>query len=251
MNICEQQTACTHCSVRNRALFRGVPKNKLDRTQNYRDHQVSIPAKGNLYTEGTSPTHVYTLYEGFMALYQTSKNGKRQIHRFALPGDFLGFQIAGNGVISYSVMALTKSIACGFPRNSLKEMLSSQSNLALRLASMEARDMNICQYHQAFRGRKDAYESVAFLLLELFHRTRKQIVDSYNPDENSVYFPLTQEDIGDAVGLTNVYVNKVIRHFHSEGLLKCNRKRLYILNEEKLSELAEFEAGLITCAGLV
>jgi len=242
----QQHTECTQCPIRKLALFQGVPPDRLEWTQKYRDQQFVIPSKATLYREGSVTDYVYTLFDGIVAMYQTSKEGKRQILRFALPGDFLGFQTDQKGMISHSVSALTESIVCAFPRSRLQEMLEENPTLALRLASMGSRDMNLCQQHQAFRSRKDAYESIAFLLLELFHRTREHMSQNYEPETNSVVFPLTQEDIGDAVGLTNVHVNRILRQFHTLGLIDCHHKRLHILDEKKLADMGEFDKSMIS-----
>ena len=238
-------TECNRCPIRNMALFQGVPQERLNWTQKYREHQFIVPAKTRLYLEGSKPGYVYTLFDGWMAMYQSSKKGKRQILRFALPGDFLGFQANAKGVISHSVLALSESVVCGFPRATLKEMFDEQPLLSLRLAAMESRDISLCQHHQTFGSRKNSHESIAFLLLELFHRTRQQMSNNYDPVENTIVFPLTQEDIGDAVGLTNVHVNRVIRQLTKDGLIECHHRKLRILNEEKLSEIAEFNVEMI------
>jgi len=242
----QPQTECNKCPIRDMALFQGVPLNRLDWTQKYRDQQLIVPPKATLYAEGSKPDYVYTLFNGWMAMYQTSRNGKRQILRFALPGDFLGFQADSNGVISHSVSAITESIVCAFPRGKLVELFKNQPMLALRLASMEARDMSLCQHHQSFRSSKDSHESIAFLLLELYHRTRMQMRHNFDPVTNTIDFPLTQEDIGDAVGLTNIHVNRVLKQFRKLGLIECRHRKLQILGEEKLAEIGEFDKSLIT-----
>ncbi len=241
----QPHTDCNQCPIRNMALFQGVPKDRLEWTQKYREHQFVVPPKTSLYLEGSRPDYVYTLFDGWMAMHQSAHGGKRQILRFALPGDFLGFQADANGIISHSVSALSESIVCGFPRSSLKEMFEEQPLLALRLASMESRDMSLCQHHQTFGSRKNSHESIAFLLLELFHRTRKQMKHNYDAEKNTIVFPITQEDIGDAVGLTNVHVNRVLRQFVNEGLIECHHRKLRIIDEEKLSEISEFNVGMI------
>ncbi|MCU7834195.1 MAG: Crp/Fnr family transcriptional regulator [gamma proteobacterium symbiont of Taylorina sp.] len=241
----QPHTACNQCPIRKLALFQGIPPERLEWTQKYRDQQFVVPAKTLLYHEESVTDYVYTLFDGWMAMHQTSREGKRQILRFALPGDFIGFQTDQKGMVSHSVSALTESIVCGFPRSRLQEMLEENPTLALRLASMGSKDMNLCQQHQAFRSRKDAYESIAFLLLELFHRTREHLNRNYDPETNSVVFPPTQEDIGDAVGLTNVHVNRILRQFRNLGLIECHHKRLYILDEEKLADMGEFDKSMV------
>lgn len=239
------QTECHQCPIRDLALFQGVPSNRLDWTQKYRDQQFVVPPKAILYEEGSKPKYVYTLFNGMMAMYQTSRSGKRQILRFVLPGDFLGFQAHLDGTISHSASAITETIVCAFPRDTLVDLFENQPMLALRLASMESRDMSLCQHHQAFRSSKDSHESIAFLLLELFHRTRLQMRHNYDPVTNTIAFPLTQEDIGDAVGLTNIHVNRVLRQFRKLGLIECRHRKLQILAEEKLSEIGEFDKSII------
>lgn len=242
----QPHTECDNCPVRELALFQGVPVQNLNWTQKYREQQMVVPPKSLLYEEGSKPDYVYTLFNGWMAVYQISKGGKRQILRFALPGDFIGFQADSNGIVSHSVSAVTESIVCAFPRDSLMDLFESQPMLPLRLASMEARDMSLCQQHQAFSSSKDAYESIAFLLMELFYRTRLQMRHSFDPVNNMIDFPLTQEEIGDAVGLTNIHVNRVIRQFHKLGLIDCHKRKLKILNEESLAEIGDFDKDLIS-----
>lgn len=241
----QMHTDCNMCPIRDMALFQGVPLSRLEWTQKYRDEQQVVPRKATLYEAGSKPKYVYTVFNGWMAMYQTSRSGRRQILRFALPGDFLGFQANAKGMISHSVSAVSESIVCAFPRNSLVELFENQPALALRLATMESRDMSLCQHHQAFSSSKDSHESIAFLLLELFHRTRLQMRHNYDPVTNSIVFPLTQEDIGDAVGLTSIHVNRVIRQFRKLGLIECTRKKLQILGEEKLAEIGEFDKDII------
>lgn len=100
-------------------------------------------------------------------------------------------------------------------------------------------------------GRKTAKESIAFIILELFYRVKHQFPSSPDNSADSIDFPITQEDIGDAIGLTNVHVNRVIKELMSEGLIYCNKKHLKILDEEKLSEIAEFNPDMVIAHPLV
>jgi len=241
----EPHTSCDECPVRKMALFQGIPQQQLEWTKQYREHQFVVPPKKSLYLEHTIPDYVYTLFDGWMAMYQTSQTGKRQILRFALPGDFLGYQADAKGKVLHSVSALTESIVCGFPRDQLKSMFEENPPLALRLANMESRDMALCQQHQTFGSRKDAHASIAFLLLELFHRTRLQMSKNYNAEDNSIVFPITQEEVGDAVGLTNVHVNRVLRQFTKDGLIECHHRKLRVIDEDILSEIGEFNVDML------
>ena len=55
--------------------------------------------------------------------------------------------------------------------------------------------------------------------------------NGYDEATKSIIFPLTQEDIGDAIGLTFVHVNRILKEMEREELIRCQRKRLTILEE--------------------
>lgn len=242
----EPYTDCNECPVREMALFKGVSEDNLNWTQDFRKEQIQLSARSKIFQEGETHDFVYTLFSGWGILYKTvSNNGKRQILRFLLPGDLIGYQTNASGVISHSAGTITQSVLCAFPRAKLNPMLRENPELAIRLVNMESRDMSLCQNHLMAAGRKIAKESVAFLLMELFYRVQYQAVEAYSESKQSIEFPITQEDIGDALGLTNVHVNRVIKELSSEKIISCYKKELIVFDEEKLSEIAEFTPDMI------
>lgn len=60
-------------------------------------------------------------------------------------------------------------------------------------------------------------------------------------DGNAFELPLTQEQIGEALGITAVHANRVIRQLRQEGILEFSRGRVTILNQQALSDLADFD----------
>ena len=105
--------------------------------------------------------------------------------------------------------------------------------------------MSLCQNHLISSGRRTAKENIAFLFMELYYRVQLQEKASYFAETNSIIFPITQEDIGDAAGLTNIHVNRIIKELTSEKLISFSKKKLSILNKEKLCEIAEFSPDMI------
>lgn len=102
-------------------------------------------------------------------------------------------------------------------------MMAKQPRLTTRLAEMEMHDMNLCRNHLMGAARNNARKHIAFLLLELFHRARIQIQNGYDGATKSIVFPLTLEDIGDAVGLMPDHVNRILREMEREGLIRCQK----------------------------
>jgi CRP/FNR family transcriptional regulator len=230
------------------ALFRDVPEDELGWMQEFRESQYLLPSGEILFREGETAHTLYTLFDGWLILFKILDNGKRRILRFLLPGDFFGYQISGigpSGVHMHGSQALMESTLCAFPVTRFRSMMEKQPHLTTRLAEMEMHDMNLCQNHLVDTARNSALQHIAFLLLELFHRACRQIQNGYDGKTNSIIFPLTPEDIGDAIGLTSNHVNRILGEMEREGLIVCQKKRLSILNEEVVMEIGEFDPGMI------
>ena len=250
----DPHTECRECPVRGMALFRDVPEAQLGWTQEFREAQYLLPAREILYREGDTAHSLYTLFDGWLILFKILDNGKRQILRFLLPGDFFGFQVDGigpTGGYMHGSQALMESTLCVFPTIQLRSMIEQQPYLTTRLAEMEMHDLTLSQYHLIGTARKNSEARIAFLMLELFHRVRMQMQKDYDEERNSIIFPPTREDIGDAVGLSSTHVNRILKEMALEGWIHCDSKRLTIFDEEALMEIGQFDPGMISTKSLI
>lgn len=237
---------CSQCAVRKDSIFKNAVGDQLNCAKRYRHSQLTFPARSTVYEENEHNHYIYTLYSGWGAVYKTSNNtGSRQILRFLLPGDLTGYQGSTDDIMPHSVSTVTNAVFCVYPREKVKPMLLENPEIAVRFIEMWSRDLSLCQNHLMAVGRKKALESITFLLLELFHRARQQIPDSYEAEENAIDFPLTQQDIGDAVGMTKIHVNRVMKSLTNDGLICYHKKKLAILDEEKLRDIAGFSPAML------
>ncbi|MCW8964893.1 MAG: Crp/Fnr family transcriptional regulator [Gammaproteobacteria bacterium] len=240
-----ESTQCAQCVVRKLALFQGVKLENLEWTQAIRQEQFILKPKRRLFEEGEPPRYAYTLFSGWVAQYQTSPDGGRMIHQFALPGDFIGFQAKSGHPIDYSAQALTEITVCAFPVKELNKVLKELPELSNRLIDMHSHTIKLCRQHMLSVGRKSAKQRLAYLFLELFHRV-KAIGDLMpGTEEDSIAFPLSQEDLADALGLTSVHVSRTLRELTDEGLVSVRHRRLTILNEPALTDLAQFDKAIV------
>ncbi len=241
------QTACAECSIRRLALFHGVPEEDLSWTQAYRSSQYTVASRREIYRESKPSDYMFTLYHGWIACYKTLDNGKRQILRIALPGDMLGFQARLDAPMNHSAIAVTDAVLCAFPRDEMPELLRKNLSVAKRLTELNARDMNICQSRLLTIGQQSAMERIAFFCAELFYRVKS----IYNTQgDNEIYFPLSQEDIGDATGLTKIHVNRTLKTLREQGLMQIHSRTLTIPDIDKLSELGGFDKSSVNVYAL-
>ena len=237
---------CNACPIRQMALFKRVPLEKLDWTQEYRINQYTLKARRDLYQEGEAHQYVYTLFDGCIKLYKTLKNGKIQAMRFASPGDFLGFQGDLSDRMHHGAQAVTDCVLCAFPKEKVSRMLCEHPEIASELIVKNARVMAFCQEHLLSTGARSARESIAFTLVELNHRLK--LLKQFNPGSNSFdidTIPLTQEDLADAVGITPIHVNRTLKQLREEHLIFCGKGKIKILDESALQDIAHFDPSMV------
>ncbi len=247
IEIQNAKTHCTDCAVRRLALFDGVNETDLEWTQAYRKCQFKIAARREVYLEAEESEFIYTVFKGWFAMFKTLDNGKRQILRIALPGDMLGFQAKLEAPMTHSAVSLTEGVLCAFSRHEIPELLRKNHKVAQRLTELNARDMNICQNRLLAIGQQTAKERIAFFCSELFFRIQAISKDQNNDD---IFFPISQEDIGDATGLTKIHVNRTLKTMREEGLLEVSSKCLRVHDIDKLCKLGSFDPTMINTFSL-
>jgi len=242
----DSQTQCADCPVRKMALFKNVPYEHLSWTQDYRYTQFRLKTKDYLYLEGDNPEYAFTLFSGWIKLYKSLGSGKKQVLRFALPGDFLGFQGSAQGSMLHSAQALDNCVVCAFPRDQVQDLFYQEPAIGNEMIMMNAQVMSVCQEYLLSTGVRNAQERIAFLMLELFNRLRLlgQFCEE-EVSESSAIIPLTQEDIADAVGMTQIHVNRMLQQMKEDNLLSCANGRLEILDYDALVKLANFDPKLL------
>jgi CRP-like cAMP-binding protein len=221
------------------ALFEPLAAAQLEAMQTHRLEQREYPAGALIYSQDARLDESFTLFQGWVILHRTLSDGRRQVLRFALPGDFIGFQPDPDGPILHSAQALTTVRVCVFKRDALMDMFREHPVLAIQMAWITSRDEAIAHDHLTSLGRRPAKERIAQLFLELHHR-----LGARGPvDERAgIPLPLKQEHIADALGLTTIHVNRTLRALRESGLAVLRGGMLRIQNRAALVEMTGFRA---------
>lgn len=229
---------CAQCPVRSSALFGKLNTSMLDKVRELRTHQLVLGVGEHLYRQGEKPSSACTVYDGWLVLYKNTIDGDRQILRFALPGEFLSYKVGTDVVHDHSAQALSSVKLCSFPIPKITEEAGRFAELLVAIQSMNDTTMERCHSSIASIANKPAKARIAYLLLTLY--AREQSVRS--TAESCIPFPLTQEDIGDALGLTSIHVNRVMQGLRAKGLLACQNRCLTILDQPGLIKVAQMDS---------
>ena len=184
---------------------------------------------------------IFVLVEGFAVRCRVLRNGGRQILNIALPGDFIGFPGAFFESALYSVTALTDTVLSPIPHAHLLSLFDSYPRLAAKIFWSFACETAMYTEHLIDVGRRSALERVAHFLLEL--HARLQIIGL--AEDSSYPMLLTQELIGDALGLSVPHVNRTLRQLRDDDLVTIEKQRVTINDMEALSTLAGFDRAYL------
>ncbi|MBO6783759.1 MAG: Crp/Fnr family transcriptional regulator [Alphaproteobacteria bacterium] len=177
------------------------------------------------------------LIEGWAYRYKTLEDGKRQIVSFLIPGDFVNLYAALFDEADTSVRTLTDCQFAGANPDQMLEIFKTEPRLAALLC-WSAGEHDAILAEQIVRiGRRSAYERIAHLVMELL--IRLEHVDQSSGD--SFEFPLTQEVIGDTLGLSTVHVNRTMKRLRNDGLIEQNNGRIAIKDTRALADAAQFD----------
>lgn len=163
--------------------------------------------------------------------------GERQILRFYFVGDITTtFSIAWG----YSAATLTAVSSCTLyevHRPALGQLFQKHPRVGALLYGVSASEHVAMSDRLVSIGRTDGMNRVATLLLDI--RSRLRLVDG--PSGSVFELPLTQQDLGDAVGLTKTHVNRSLKALEATGLLEREGKIIRIMDVERLSEMVGFK----------
>ena len=227
---------CAQCPLRPLPLFLSHTDDELELVQSLKRRELSLEAGAELIHEGQTDAPLFTLLDGWAFRFKTLSDGRRQILNFLLPGDFIGVQQKMGDAAAHGVATLTASRLCVFQRDALWELHRQQPSMGFNITWLTAHEESLVDDNLLSIGRRTAEERVATLLVLLYKRAAA--VRAALP-ESGVAFPLTQQHVADALGLSLAHTNKTLNKLARRGFYRIEEGRLRLLNVKALTRLAD------------
>jgi CRP-like cAMP-binding protein len=177
--------------------------------------------------------------------YKILPGGTRQIVDFQVPGDFLGLRSVLFRTSDHNVEPITPVQASEVKQSDLLAAFSATPRLATAVLWAASRDEAMVVEHLVDLGRRSATERMAHFLLELGARLR--LVGM--ADRAGFACPLSQYLLADALGLSAVHVNRVLRELREEGLLTFQKGRVVFDDYDGLVEFCSFDRAYLDHEG--
>ncbi|MGQ7792833.1 Crp/Fnr family transcriptional regulator [Faunimonas sp. B44] len=195
----------------------------------------------DIVREGDRPSECCLVLEGFVCRYKILAEGKRQILSFHPPGDIPDLQSLHLKTMDHSLGALTPTRAGFIAHSAMANLIDRHPRLGALFWRETLIDAAIFREWMVGLGRQTAIQRVAHVICEMAMRCRAVGL----ADERSFVLPVTQTELGDALGLSTVHVNRVLRELREADLAVMRTGTVTVLDWEGLRQMAEFDPGYL------
>lgn len=176
------------------------------------------------------------LKEGFAIREKLTGDGARQFLSLDIPGDPLNLPALFLSIADHGVIALANAKIAFIPRQPVLDLVTVSSSIKHAFLKLALTDGSIAREKQLNLGRRNARVRVAHFLCEHVARMEARGLLS----GNAFRLPLTQEQVGDATGLTSVHVNRMLGKLAAENLIIQNGRSIIIPSITALREAGDF-----------
>ena len=200
-----------------------------------------IDARRDVIAEGDRPRYVHLVLDGWACRYKQLPDGKRQIVAIFVPGDFCDVNVYILKQMDHSIGAITRLKVAMITPEEMNALTAERPRITQALWWHELVTAAVQREWTLNLGQRSAYERLAHLLLELY--LRLQTVGRAR--DGRCDFPLTQNDLADATGLTAVHVNRMLQELRRDGLIELERKQLQILDMQRMMDVSMFNPNYL------
>jgi CRP-like cAMP-binding protein len=204
-----------------------------------------FPVGVDMIHQGQTDHSAYVLASGWACSYKILSSGVRQIVDIQIPGDFVGLRSVLFRTSDHNVEPITVVHASEVKQRDLLDAFARTPRLATAVLWAASRDEAMVVEHLVGLGRRTATERMAHFLLELGARLRLVGIG----DRKGYLCPLSQYLLADALGLSAVHVNRVLRELREGGMVTFQKGKVVFDDYDGLADLADFDRAYLDHEG--
>jgi CRP-like cAMP-binding protein len=202
------------------------------------EHAHTVEAQAEIVPFGAPLDRPRLVLTGWVARVRDLKDSRRQILSLYVPGDVFGFSPCPGATALGAYIAITSATVAplrSFVSAFHAPAAENASLAAAAWAAIAAEDVHVV--HQILRiGRLSAYERLAHFLLEMEER-----LDAAGlVQDGTFHLSLTQEMLGDTLGLSIVHTNRVLQQLRRERLIETRGSNVRLLERHRLAEICDW-----------
>jgi len=198
----------------------------------------------DLVRQGDIPNSAVMVLRGMLARHHMLPGGDRQYLSFHIAGDMPDLQSLFVNMMDHSVCAMDAAEVATFPHGELQSLFLDRPGVAFAMWRMTLVDAAIFRQAITNNSARPPASRLAHFFCEQLVRAREAKLTT----DGTCSLPLTQEELGQALGLSLVSVNRALQKLRRDDLIEFRNNRLEVRDWPKLSGLASFDDGYLHCA---
>ncbi|WP_313326657.1 Crp/Fnr family transcriptional regulator [Sphingobium yanoikuyae] len=221
--------------------FAALSENDIAALAAATSHPRKIAARHDLIREGDRPGPVFVVLDGWACRYKILPSGTRQILAFLMPGDSCDLHVGLLEQMDHSIQSIGPAVIATIDRPEIDRIMDCHPNVAKAMYLAQLIDEGTLRAWITSMGRRTSIERVAHLICELYLRARN--IGLINGQHLTL--PLSQILLADALGMTPVHLNRILKELKASGAMSLSRGSLIISCPEKLVKIAGFDENYL------
>jgi len=194
---------------------------------------VELQKNQAIYFPQDEARTIYFLKKGKVKISMVSENGKEIIRRILGPGEIFGeLVLAGERKREDLAMALEDVIICKVNQISFKHLMSKNPDLNFAITKFIGLRFKKVQTRLENLMFKTSEQRITWFIKDFAKDFGRQIIGF--PGQWHVDMKLTHMEIGKLTATSRQMVTTVLRDLESKGIIKYDRKRIYILDINRI-----------------
>ena len=221
--------------------FLSLSPGELDCLAEMQSKPLVVERGKQLTQEGQTGHKAFVLQSGWACSYKDLPGGSRQIISFPIAGDCVGLRSVLLRTADHSFSTLTDAVVSPVEGANIMKCVTEFPRLGAALLWAASRDEAMVVEHLVSIGRRSAMERTAHFFMEMAERL--SLVGLATEAEFDC--PLTQYVLADALGLSPIHVNRVLRQLRERRLLTLKKGKVQIHDLAGLRKLSGFQGGYL------
>ncbi|MEP9359972.1 Crp/Fnr family transcriptional regulator [Sphingomonas sp. KR3-1] len=197
----------------------------------------TLRAQEYLVREDDRPTNSCLLLSGFAVRHKIAGNGGRQIFSIHMKGDVVDLHNSILRRADHNVETLTEVEVALIPADAIRKIAADYPQVGQAMWYETLVDAAIFREWTLNLGRRDARARAAHLICEFGVR----LAVAGLGEKRDFELPMTQEQLADALALTSIHVNRMLKIFGQEGLIERTKRAIRILDFDQLARIGDFD----------
>ncbi|TVP51083.1 MAG: Crp/Fnr family transcriptional regulator [Halomonas sp.] len=213
----------------------------FDRLSNMNVSNLELKKNQKLYSSSRGKSEIFLVKKGWISLCHVAKHRGHDICNVYMPGDIVGVRESFFDNHNIALLALQNCQLDKIYVDELHAVFKDYDDIKRAVVSYIMVNDNVALERLRSCTHLKAEERVAHFLLEIYARYNyKEMVDS-----SLFYFPITQDVVGELLGITSVHVSRCLTALEQKKLIRKSRSTIRLLEPQRLAELTGFDEDMI------